>query len=388
MIEEYYKKLCHLFKRYGNPKRWGNHFKVRFGIEAWNTYDLSDLYTAYENKGNLKEHIAVLAPIPRVELSYRGNIDNLISQINSFPNLNSTQVIYITNEINNVDHLNKLKDSFPDQSIVVKWDVDDIFIDDAISVTYMIDYYKQVITEADLSPLEQITMAYDIIKSFYYQDSINSQVSQVVNTGAFRCRGFVQFFNRLLKELGIKTRRFGVDTKEGALRDAHARGIALVYDEKYQKNGVFVFDPTFDSISQVRYYKYKEDVVMSSSRKKIGYTKGDSLCNYKHFLVPLISYEKTFPFSSGEWISNMKNSEEELKKVLHTNQSDHEIKALSAEDFIKLIYRVRLAEGYSVDDMPKIIQEALFASGYEYYRLDNIKNYLDSISDDTKQMAA
>ena len=386
MIDYWYKKLWHLFRWYGNPNKWRNQFKVKFGIDAWDEGSLNVLYVIYDfHNENAKEYIATHAPIPRIKLLYDGNIDDLISKINSSPNLSSTEVIYIPNEINNVDHLNKLKDSFPNKNIFVQWSDDTLYIDEVISATYMIDYYKQVINEADLSPLEKITMAYDIIKSFNYKKSHKgSQASQLFNSGAFKCRGFIQFFNKLLSEFGITSRDMSVKINH----TLHARCIAQVYDEKYQKNDVFVFDPTFDSISNVNYYNFKEDVAMSSARKKRGYIKGDSLCQYRNFLVPLISYEKTFPDSYNESISHNIHNTEELQKYLHTNQSDHEIKALSTEDFIKLIYRVRLAEGYSIDDMPKIIQEALFASGYEYYRLDNIKNYLATLDEDTKQMAA
>ena len=386
MIDYWYKKLWHLFRRHGNPDKWGNQFKVKFGIDAWDEDYLKVLYIIYDNHNeNAKEYIATHAPIPRIKLLYNGNIDDLISKINSFPNLSSIQVIYIPNEINNVDHLNKLKDSFPNKNILVQWSNDILYIDEAISATYMIDYYKKVINEADLSPLEKITMAYDIIKSFNYKKSRNgSQTSQVFNSGAFRCRGFIQFFNKLLSEFGITSRDMTVTVKH----NLHARCIAQVYDEKYQKEGTFVFDPTFDSVSNVHYYNFKEDVAMSSLRKKRGYIKGDSLCKYKHFLIPLMSYEKTFPDSYNESISHNLRNTEELRKYLHTNQSDHEMKALSTVDFIKLIYKVRLTEGYSVDSIPKIIQEALVASGYQYYSIDTLKGYIDGISNDTKQMAA
>lgn len=389
MIDELYEKFNYLFKRYGDPIKWKDNIKVKYGITAWDIESLKSLYYVYVLNGTMKEFIAVNGPISRIELSYDGNIDSLISKINSTPNIDSLEVIYIPNEINDLDHLNKLKNSFPNKTIIVNWNNDNVYIDDVISAIYMIDYYKQVIDDNDFSPLEKITMAYDIIKSFYYKDSaINSQASQVVNNGTFRCKGFVEFFNKLLNELGMTTFFLNVTIRQGKFSDLHVRSIVQVVDEKYQKNGYFVFDPTFDSVSNVRYYKYKANTVKIRANKRYGYNKGDSLCQYKHFLVPFISYEKAFPASYNEHISTISRSDEELHQLLHDNQSSNIVKALSAEDFIKLLYKVRLAEGYSIDDIPHIIQEALLASGYNYYHIDAIKNYINSISEKDNKMVA
>ena len=388
MIDELYEKFNYLFEKYGDPKkwRWRRHFiNSKFDIASWDIDTLDILYVYYLTDG-LKEAIAIYGPIPKVHRKYYGDIDNLISAINSTPNLDSLEVIYISNEINNLDHLNKLKDTYPDKKIIVNWNNEDAYIDDVISAIYMIDYYKQVISETNLSPLEKITMAYDIVKSFYYKNNNfnNNNITKTVNSGFFRCCGFVKLFNRILTEFGIPAKYFSVEIDD----ESHARTLVHVTDEKYGLNQIFVFDPTFDSVSNVKYYKFNEESAETIGIEKDGYTKGDSLCQYRHFLVPFISYEKVFPNSRDEIIPEKPHSKEELYKCLHTNQQNAVIKALSTENFIKLLYKVRLAEGYSADNIPKVIQEALVASGYQYYSIDTLKDYIDGISKDTKKMAA
>jgi len=388
MIDELYEKFNYLFGKYGDPKKWRWKRYIinsKFDIASWNIDILGILYTYYLADG-LKEAIAIYGPIPKVHRKYYGDIDNLISTINSTSNLDSLEVIHISNEINNLDHLNKLKDTYPDKKIIVNWNNENAYIDDVISAIYMIDYYKQVINETDLSTLEKITMAYDIVKSFYYKNNNfnNNNITQTVNSGFFRCCGFVNLFNRILMELGIPVKYFPVKIND----KSHARALVHVSDEKYGLNQIFVFDPTYDSVINVNYYKFNEESAEIIEIEKDGYTKGDSLCQYRHFLVPFISYEKVFPNSRDEIIPEKPHSKEELYRCLHTNQRNAVIKALSTKNFIRLLYKVRLAEGYSIDSIPKIIQEALVASGYQYYDINTLKDYIDSISKNTNKTAA
>lgn len=50
--------------------------------------------------------------------------------------------------------------------------------------------------------------------------------------------------------------------------------------------------------------------------------------------------------------------------------------------FVKLLYNTKLAEGYSLDDIPKLIQESLYVSGYGYYKIESINNVICSITQD------
>lgn len=128
--------------------------------------------------------------------------------------------ILINNEINNIEHLNKLKETYPDKEIVINWNSELAFIDDVISAIYMIEYYKSVIDD-NLSPLEKVTMAYDIVKSHYYKEySIkhtmkSRNITEMVKNDFIVCRGYAKIFNRILKEIGINAGFLELSLKSG-----------------------------------------------------------------------------------------------------------------------------------------------------------------------------
>ena len=94
------------------------------------------------------------------------------------------------------------------------------------------------IKEANLSNIESIMYAYDILKKRLYKlDEENyyksSDVSSVLT-------GDSNVFNAFLKCLNIKAAP--LISKEAK----HQRSIIYVQDEKYNIDGVYVFDPTWD----------------------------------------------------------------------------------------------------------------------------------------------
>lgn len=255
MIDDHVKKFTKLFEKYGNPAL--NPEKYNLNESDLNytqqLHDLNFYYSAYCS-GILRQVVAVGGLVPRVKVAYNGNIDELISKINSIEDLNSKVVIYIPNEINDINHLNRLKETYPDKEIVISWNNEVSFIDDVISAVYMIDYYKSVIDDT-LSPLEKVTMAYDIVKSHYYKEysrkhTMKSRhITEMVNNDYIVCSGYVNIFNRLLREMKVNTSKLRLSLKSGdTVVDEHVRSIVQLTDEKYGIDGYFVFDPTWDSL--------------------------------------------------------------------------------------------------------------------------------------------
>ena len=203
MIDDFVKKLTKIFEKYGDPALNPEKYNVSESeLSLFNFY-----YSAYSS-GILKQAVAAGGQIPRIKVTYNGDIDELISKINSIEDLNSKVVIYISNEINDINHLNKLKETYHDKEIVINWNNELSFIDDVISAVYMIDYYKSVIDD-NLSSLEKVTMAYDIVISHYYKEynvknTMKSRnITEMVNNDCIVCRGYVNIFNRLLREMGV-----------------------------------------------------------------------------------------------------------------------------------------------------------------------------------------
>lgn len=383
MIDDFVKELTKIFEKYGDPALNPEKYNLSESKLDW----LSFYYSAYSS-GILKTAVAAGGQFPRVKVTYNGDIDELISKINSIEDLNSKMVIYISNEINDINHLNKLKEAYHDKEIVINWNNELSFIDDVISAVYMIDYYKSVIDD-NLSPLEKVTMAYDIVKSRYYKEyniehTMKSRhITEMVNNDYIVCGGYVKIFNRLLRELGVNASVLDLSLKsddKGVV--GHVRSFVHLTDEKYDIDGYFVFDPTWDSIDKEHYYQFNEEYAKYSKDKKDGYEKADSLVSYIHFLVPLQSYESIFSNSHDEEIILKNNTKLDSKlthDILHTNQNSNRQNALSTLSFANLLYNVKLAEGYSIDDIPRLIQESLYVSKYGYYKLNAINSSINSI---------
>ena len=96
----------------------------------------------------------------------------------------------------------------------------------------------------NLSPLEQVIYAYDIVKQRKYKKSEGSNLSRNLDSVIFGeyivCLGYVNYFNALLKCLGYNALNI-VDFK-----NEHCRSVVNICDPKYRLDGFYVFDPTYD----------------------------------------------------------------------------------------------------------------------------------------------
>lgn len=168
-----------------------------------------------------------------------------------------------------------------------------------------IDWYKEVISQENLSPLEIITYAYDIMKTFkYLEDEDDKERSRyipaIVTDGKIVCVGYSTFFQQLLQEFGIKTEKLSVSTPDQNNQMAgHARNIVRVDDDKYNIHGIYVFDATWDSVKQglskVETEEGKQAITQAPQDKDEILDTYDALTLYRHFLVPLSEYETRYP---------------------------------------------------------------------------------------------
>lgn len=102
------------------------------------------------------------------------------------------------------------------------------------------------IKKLDLSPIEQVMFAYDIVKNREYKkEDENESVheSRDLSLSLFGdkivCAGYSNILKTILDKLGIKNYVYVVDD--------HQRNIAYIKDEKYDIDGVYYFDATGDS---------------------------------------------------------------------------------------------------------------------------------------------
>ena len=151
----------------------------------------------------------------------------------------------------------------------------DIDINTLYNTSCQINYITNKIKKYNLSPLEKVIMVYDIVKNnFYHKEEenenylISRSLDNVLNSDYIVCVGYIAIINAMLKNLNINARSIICKTK----KEKHCRSIIHLVDKKYNIDGVYVLDPTWDS-------------------KKSNLN--DTIDKYNYFLMPIEIAEKT-----------------------------------------------------------------------------------------------
>ena len=127
-----------------------------------------------------------------------------------------------------------------------------ISFSDCVSTYEILDGMVEEIKKYDFSPLENIMYVYDLVRNRVYlagnsddDASIPRDLSSVLLGNNIVCLGYARIFNSLLEKLGIRTRE--VLLFDDSQKSGHARNEIYIKDEKYGVDGVYYFDPTWDS---------------------------------------------------------------------------------------------------------------------------------------------
>lgn len=156
-------------------------------------------------------------------------------------------------------------------------------------------WYREIISEYPLSPVEKLAFAYDILKTFEYNES-SVDVSEsrhpdlIINTGHIVCSGYTNMLKEIFRDLdpNVLVGSFGVTCYEKdnvTKRGGHSRAIVYVNDEKYGIKGAYALDPTWDSVMENGTEKIDRDY--------------NALDLYKYFMIPFSDYNKVFPHDSN-----------------------------------------------------------------------------------------
>lgn len=170
--------------------------------------------------------------------------------------------------------------------------------DEFVGMRATIDYYKELIGNTNLSPVEKVAYVYDLLKGWKYKENQNKdrarQIHGIIEDGTIVCVGYSEFAHQLLSELGIPSTKINVDCLlEDGTTGYHTRNIIRVDDDKYNIHGLFAMDITWDSDRDVS-IKEEEGVRTIISRPEPTdniVRKYDNLVLYRHFLIPMDAYE-------------------------------------------------------------------------------------------------
>lgn len=223
------------------------------------------------------------------------------------------------------------------------------------------------IKKSNMSQLEQIMYVYDSVKKREYKKSTDLKeqrdVDKVITGDKAVCSGFSNLFNALLKALDIPC--YPVISK----KINHQRSMVYVKDSKYNIDGIYFFDPTWDRVraGDLNFYDYFA-LSFTESKKKFP-TEFDSILSYS--IDDLIDI---FDVDDGNTIIKILDNLSTLKKLTNIDidnlddflmaKYDSEVKEkmvvkylilmskikakpLDYVTFSKLLYNVRKNEYYN-----------------------------------------
>lgn len=204
-----------------------------------------------------------------------------------------------------------------------------ILISTVYKISCIINAVVEEINSYDLSPLEKIMFVYDRVKYRLYEDDlddINSSrdLDKVLNGDKIVCAGYSNLFTAVLTSLGINSIPV-ID-----LNIKHQRSLAYIKDAKYNIDGVYAFDPTWDK------RKSKDDI--------------NYIDRYDYFLMPLVRSMNSCYCEISELLELDK---ETILKVIDGKDMDSALKVL---DRLNILFTLVDAK-YIPDDKYYVVEE-------------------------------
>ena len=141
----------------------------------------------------------------------------------------------------------------------------------------------------DYSPLEQALYAYDLVRNRFYvkEDAedigtVSRDLTSVLLGDKIVCLGFANIYNTVLDMLGFNSMVFKLMPKK-MNESGHARVFTYIYDEKYDIDGLYFFDPTFDCkkndsndyLSSYRFFARTKEQMEPYDSKKYNFVEYD-----------------------------------------------------------------------------------------------------------------
>lgn len=204
-----------------------------------------------------------------------------------------------------------------------------ILISTVYKISCIINAVVEEINSYDLSPLEKIMFVYDRVKYRLYEDDlddINSSrdLDKVLNGDKIVCAGYSNLFTAVLTSLGINSIPV-ID-----LNIKHQRSLAYIKDAKYNIDGVYAFDPTWDK------RKNKDDI--------------NYIDRYDYFLMPLVRSMNSCYCEISELLELDK---ETILKIIDGKDMDSALKVL---DRLNILFTLVDAK-YIPDDKYYVVEE-------------------------------
>lgn len=181
----------------------------------------------------------------------------------------------------------------------------DCTLEEFTAMRETMDWFNSLVREENMSPAETLLAAYDIMKTFKYNENEEEKnqsryIHNIVMTDYIVCVGYAKFLKQILTENNIPSSSVSVKcNQDDGTTAGHERTLVKLDDDKYNIHGVFCLDATWDSVTEkdpilVEETDGKKHVrVIPKETDKIEKTY-DPVGLYRYFLVTPSEYETTY----------------------------------------------------------------------------------------------
>lgn len=304
---------------------------------------------------------------------YRHNVDQLVKNsdyiffdvdlddykkfIQDSKLLKTKKILFYETEDLGLEKLERIKQIFINTNNIyfsLKGNYDYVTFDECYKTYETLEKVIGHINKLNLSPFEKIIYAYDFAKDKVYKKEaegssygISRSISSVLFGEDIVCVGFARRFEYILNGLGIENEEVVLYKKEEA---GHMINLVHVIDEKYDIDGYYYFDATWDSPNnhnRVIYpntYKY-----FAKTREKIEKNHGNKF-NCPSF--PYFDGGMPYEFEKIMEEEGMKGISEDLRKSINYLLSKGN-SGLS----LSLMYFYKLSPNYGKIPTKEIVEE-------------------------------
>lgn len=311
------------------------------------------------------------------------DIKQIVSKISEY-DLTKYKRVMISLDNKSYEDLDQLKKFDIDIIIKVKGDKGLCTLDEFINMRNFFDYFKHQYSSFNLSELEKITIAYDYVKFFAYNEELNDRladsrsIARVIKDGYIVCEGYCRIFSQLLKEFDINSYLMFIGSKT----KGHVRSLININDPKYNVKGPFIFDPTWDSSMNMALLRHSDgtqsyEIESKQNKSDKILQKFNSDIRYLFYLIPFHENIKYFKKANVEKIQEYESGRkieinDSLKNTLYFD--DKYPKDTQVLDVLPDVLRkTKKIEGYSDEVIEFFIENVIELIKEKRYIIDDNK---------------
>lgn len=269
--------------------------------------------------------------------------------------------------------INNLKsDEYPNLKINFKNSDKNISYKQFLAMYNKLNEIVEFINHYNLSPLEKVLLVYDIVKANEYKKEdkgenygVSRNLNEIIKNDKIVCVGFANLIDFLLKNLDIKSNTIILGYKTSERQ--HKRNYIYLKDDKYNIDGMFFLDSTWDSkkddkyldnyvffLKPLNFFKLfrNDEYVVSPTKFKFLENSKEEIISYINNLNEFSKIELSLILSqlikeydpSVDIMMNINNkSANEILDIAIQIQKKYN-KRISEEAFKNALYRVRKIE--------------------------------------------